>query len=180
MTLTTIPLPYGMRDIKLRPLSGTNNETAGTSVDLPNSRQMQFAETENFADLRGDDGTAATHGSGPTVNWQLEGGGVSFEAVKTMYGGTITESGTTPAQKKTLSKLGTDSRPYFQAEGQAISDSGGDFHILLYRCKATGDLAGTMQDGNFLLMGASGVALPQVSNSKTWDWVQNETAVANT
>lgn len=177
MTVLPTSLPYGMRDIKLRPLTG---EVAGTSIDLPNSRQMQFAETETFSDLRGDDGIAASHGSGPSVNWQLEGGGVSFEAVKAMYGGTITSSGTTPAQVKTLSKTGDDVRPYFQAEGQAISDSGGDFHILLYRCKATGDLSGTMQDGNFWLTGASGNAIPRDSDKKVWDWVQNETAVANT
>lgn len=177
--MSTLPtaLPYGMRDIKLRPLTG---EVAGTSVDLPNSRQMQFAETESFSDLRGDDGVAATHGSGPTVNWQLEGGGVSFEAVKTMYGGTITETGVSPNKVKTLAKGGNDARPYFQAEGQAISDSGGDFHILLYRCKATGDLAGTMQDANFMLTGASGNAIPRDSDKKLWDWVQNETAIDNT
>lgn len=177
MSVLPTSLPYGMRDIKLRPLTG---EVAGLSVDLPNARTMQFAESEDFSDLRGDDGVAATHGGGPTVNWSLEGGGVSFEAVVTMYGGTITTSGTTPAQKKTLSKTGSQTRPYFQAEGQAISDSGGDFHILLYRCKATGDLAGTLGDAAFWLTGASGKALPRLSDGKVWDWVQNETAVAST
>jgi hypothetical protein len=172
--MTTLPtaLPYGMRDIKLRPLTG---EVAGASIDLPNSRQMQFAETESFSDLRGDDGIAASHGSGPSVNWQLEGGGVSFEAVVAMYGGTIITTGVSPNKVKTLSKKSTDTRPYFQAEGQAISDSGGDFHLLLYRCKATGDLAGTMQDGNFWLTGASGNAIGRDSDKAVWDWVQNET-----
>lgn len=173
MSSLPVALPYGMRDIKLRALTG---EVAGTSVDLPVARQMQFAETESFSDLRGDDGIAASHGSGPSVNWQLEGGGVSFEAIKIMYGGTITETGTTPARQKTYSKLGTDVRPYFQAEGQAISDSGGDFHILLYRCKATGDLSGTAQDGNFWLTGASGNAIPRDSDDALYDFVQNEEA----
>lgn len=177
MSVLGTSLPYGMRDIKLRPLTG---EAPGASIDLPNSRQMQFAETESFSDLRGDDGVAATHGSGSTVNWQLEGGGVSFEAVAAMYGGTITSTGTTPAKKKVLSKKSTDQRPYFQAEGQAISDSGGDFHILLYRCKATGDLAGTLQDGNFWLTGASGTAIARDSDKKVWDWVENETEIAIT
>lgn len=175
MPLSTIPLPYGMRDIKVYSLTA---ETPGAAVDLPNARQMQFAETEDFSDLRGDDGIAATHGSGGSVNWQLEGGGVSFEAVKVMYGGTIATTGTTPAQVKTYGKKSTDARPYFQAIGQAISDSGGDMHLKLYRCKATGDLTGTMQDGEFWLTGASGTAIGRDSDDSVWDWIQHETETA--
>lgn len=170
--LSTIPLPYGLRDVKLRSLAG---EVAGTSIDLPNARTFSFSESEDFEELRGDDGVAATHGSGPTVDWDLEGGGVSFEAVKVMYGGTITETGTTPAIEKTYGKKKDDVRPYFQVEGQAISDSGGDFHILLYRCKATGELSGELGDGSFWLTGASGTALGRESDGQIWDWIQNET-----
>lgn len=169
------PQPYGLRDVKVRSLTG---ETAGASVDLPVARTLSFTETEDFADLRGDDGLAATHGSGATVTWSLEEGGVSFEAVKIMYGGTIIETGTTPNQVKTLRKLGTDQRPYFQFEGQAISDSGGDFHALIYRAKATDDLTGELTDSDFWLTGAGGRGLPRASDQRLWDWVQNETATA--
>lgn len=175
MAIGFIALPFGLRDVKLRPLTG---ETAGASVDLPNSRTFSFTESEAFEELRGDDGLVALHGSGPTVSWDLEGGGTSFEAIKTMFGGTIIETGTTPNQIKTLRKLGTDQRPYFQVEGQAISDSGGDFHIVVYRCKADGDLSGTMADGSFMLTGASGRGLPRASDSRAWDFVQNESATA--
>jgi hypothetical protein len=170
-----IPLPFGLRDVKLRPLVG---EVAGTSVDLPNARTFSFAEAESQVELRGDDGLVAIHGTGPSVNWELEGGGISFEAVATMYGGTITETGTTPAIVKTFSKKGKDSRPYFQVEGQAISDSGGDFHCKLYKCKAEGDLAGRMADGAFWLTGAKGRALPTLADDSLYDFIQNETAVA--
>src|SRR5688572_4504646 len=160
MALTTIPLPFGLRDVKVRPLTG---DTPGTSVDFPNSRTFSFSEAEEFETLRGDDGIVAIHGRGPQVNWQLEGGGYSFEAVKTMYGGTITEPATTPAQKKDFVKKGTDARPYFQVEGQSISDSGGDFHALIYRCRCSGDLSGEMGDGVFWLTGASGQGIPNTS-----------------
>lgn len=182
MALTTIPLPYGMRDIKLTAYT-TDAATvlAGTSVDLPSARTLSFVEAEDFNELRGDDKLQATHGSGPHVEWELEGGGVSFEAVKTMYGGTITETGVTPNQKKVLSKKVTDTRPYFKIEGQSISDSGGDFHLVIYRAKATDNLTGTLADGEFWLTGASGTGLPSLVTAdldKVWDWVQNETAVA--
>lgn len=175
MPLTTIPLPFGLRDVKVFPLVG---EVAGTGVDLPNSRTFSFSEAEDFEELRGDDGVAAVHGLGASVDWELEGGGISFEAVKVMYGGTITETGTTPAIKKTYQKKDTDARPYFQVEGQAISDSGGDFHALLYRCRATGELSGELADGSFWLTGSSGRAIAQLSDRIVYDLIQNETAAA--
>lgn len=177
MPLTTTPLPFGLRDVKIKPFAA-NTETPGTAVDLPNARTFSFSEAEDFEELRGDDGLVAVHGMGAAVDWSLEGGGVSFEAVKAMFGGTIVETGTTPNQKKTYSKIGTDERPYFQVEGQAISDSGGDFHVLIYKCRTTGELSGELADGSFWLTGASGRALPLNSSKKLYDFIQNETAVA--
>lgn len=178
MALTTIPLPFGLRDVKIKTMPSGSEVPAAVGVDLPNSRTLSFSEAEDFEELRGDDGLQAVHGKGAAVNWSLEGGGVSFEVVKAMYGGTIVETGTTPAQKKTFSKMGTDVRPYFQAEGQAISDSGGDFHVVLYKCRATGELSGELSDGSFWLTGASGRALPLTGTNKLYDFVQNETAAA--
>jgi len=183
MPLNTIPLPFGLRDVKLTPYTdATATVLAGSSVDLPNSRTLSFAESEEFEELRGDDRLVATHGAGPQVEWELEGGGVSLEAVQVMYGGTIGTTGTTPNQIKTLRKKVTDVRPYFKIEGQVISDSGGDLHAVIYRAKATDNLTGEFGDGQFFLTGASGTGLPCLIAGPTldavWDFVQNETAVA--
>lgn len=182
MPLTTIPLPYGLREIKITPFTDAGATTlAAQSIALPNSRTLSFTEAEDFEDLRGDDKTVATHGSGAHVEWELEAGGVSFEAVAAMYGGTVTSTGVAPAQVKTLSKKVSDVRPYFKIEGRAISDSGGDFHIVIYKCKATDNLEGELGDGQFFLTGASGTGLPSTvaaNLDKLWDFVQNETAVA--
>lgn len=177
MPLTTIPLPFGLRDVKVRQLTG---ETPGTSVDLPNGRTFSFSEAEDFEELRGDDGLVAVRGLGPSVDWELEGGGISLDAVAIMFGGTVTTTGTTPNQVKLYRKAGTDARPYFQVEGQAISDSGGDFHVVLYRCRSTGELSGELSDGSFWLTGASGRALPRASDARLYDMVQNETTTAIT
>lgn len=182
MALNTIPLPFGLRDVRLTNFT-TDAATAyaASGIDFPNARTLAFSEVEEFSDLRGDDRLVASHGSGPNVEWELEGGGYSFEAVRGMYGGAIVESGTTPNQIKTLTKLVTHQRPYFKAEGQSISDSGGDVHMIIYRCKATGDLEGTFGDGEFLLTGASGKgysSLVAADIDKVWAMVQNETAVA--
>jgi len=174
--LTVIPLPYGLRDVKIATLTG---DTPGTFVDLPNSQTFSFAENEDFTELRGDDKIAATHGSGPSVNWTLGAGGLSFEAYKILAGGAIVETGTTPNQLKTYSKLGADIRPYFQVKGQVISDSGGDVWCVVYKCKAEGEIGGEFADGAFFITGASGRGIPNLAD-KAYDFLQHETAVTIT
>jgi hypothetical protein len=176
-------IPFGLRDVKLSPRN--SDGTYGTSVDLPAARTMSFEESEDFEELTGDDKVVASRGKGPSVSWELEGGGISFAAYKVMAGGTITTTGTTPAIKMTYTKKVTDARPEFKAEGQAISDSGGDFHTVLYRCKASDSLKGSMEYGSFWLTGASGTAIAVPSTDltnadKIYDFVGNETAVAIT
>lgn len=182
MSLTTIPLPYGLRDVKVTNYTTAAATTlAASSVDFPYSRTLSFSEAEEFEELRGDDQVVTTRGRGASVNWELEGGGISYEAVKAMYGGTIVETGVTPSQIKTYKKNVADSRPFFKCEGQSISDSGGDVHSVLWRCRATGELSGEFGDGQFWLTGASGVALPSLivaSSGDLYHFVQNETAAA--
>lgn len=172
------PLPFGLRDVKLSP--ETTPGTYGAGVDLPVARTLSFTDSEEFEELQGDDETVASHGAGPTVEWELESGGLPFEAFKIMAGGTIVSSGVTPAEIKTYSKLTTDARPYFKAEGQAISDSGGDVHGILYRCKADGDLEGEFGQGAFFLTSASGHAYGHTGagDKKLYEFVQNEQAIA--
>lgn len=180
MPLTTHALPFGLRDVKLKPITAGN--VLGAAIDLPVARTFSFSESEDFEELQGDDITAGSHGKGPQVEWSLESGGLPFEAFRCMAGGTITESGVTPSQKKVFSKLATDSRPYFQPEGQAISDSGGDVHGIVYRCKADGSLEGEFGNGAFFLLSADGKGygdtVGTTPTNKLYDFVQNETAIA--
>ena len=172
--LTETPLPYGLRDVKLTP---NTNGTLGTAVDLPNAQTLSFEETEDFETLRGDDRDVATRGKGPAVNWSLESGGVSLEALAALTGGTVASTGTTPAQVKTFTKKSTDARPTFQVEGQSMSESGGDFHAVLPRCKVTGSITGDMADGAFWISKADGTAIGNYSTDDLFKFVQNETAV---
>lgn len=182
MALTTTPLPYGLRDVKITPYTDAAGTTlAASSIDLPNARTFHFTDSEDFEELRGDDRVVASHGKGAAVDWSLEAGGLPFEAFQAMAGGTITSSGATPNQKKVYAKKVTDQRPYFQVEGQAISDSGGDVHCLLPRCKATGDLEGEFNDGEFFLTSAEGNAYASLAAGNTdviYQFTQNETAAA--
>lgn len=182
MALNTIPLPYGLRDVKLTPYTDATATTlAGSSLDLPNSQTFSFTESEDFETLRGDDRDIASHGKGASVDWELAAGGISMEAYAAMAGGTVTTTGVTPNQVKRYRKLITDSRPYFKVEGQSISDSGGDFHTIVYRCKVTGDITGSQEDGKFWITGTKGkgyASLIPASLDAVYDFIQNETTSA--
>jgi hypothetical protein len=180
MTLPA-PLPFGLRDVKVYTLTAAG--VKGTAVDLPNSRVFSFDESEDFEELRGDDKVVTTRGLGPSVDWSLEAGGISLEALVVMNGGTLTVTGTTPNIKKTYAKKATDQKPEFFVEGQALSENGGDFHCVLYRCKATEGISGELSDGSFFVTEASGTALPSRATGTLdalYDFVHNETAVTIT
>lgn len=176
MTIPALSLPFGLRDVRLTPyLPGSGELDTANAVDLPAARVFSFKETEDYESLEGDDTTVASHGKGPTVEWELESGGISFAAWRVLAGGTVSSSGVSPASKRKFSKKNTDSRPYFQVEGQSISDSGGDFHGIVYRCKADGDLEAGMENGSFTLTKASGTGFGDLGTGDLYDFIQNET-----
>lgn len=168
-------LPFGLRDVKLYAVDATGVRT-GTAVDLPVSQTFSFKETVSSEQLAGDDIIQGSHEYNPIVEWELDAGGYSYEAYAVIAGGTVTSTGTTDTEVKTYSKLNTDFRPYFEVEGQAISDSGGDMHAIVYRCKADGDLEGSFQNGTFAAVKAAGKAYGRLSDNKLYDFVQNATA----
>lgn len=177
-------IPYGIRDIKLTAYTDAAATTlAGTSTDLPYARTLSWTESEDFEELRGDDTIITVKGKGAEVEWELEAGGISFDALKVMDGGTVATTGTTPAQKLTYQKKTTDAKPFFKIEGQVISDSGGDVHLVMDRCRVTGDFEGEFTDGEFFLTALSGTALGSAISTRLgiiYEFIQNETAVAIT
>lgn len=172
--------PFGLRQVKLTPFTDQSTETLGTGVVLPAARTLSFTEAEDYEELRGNDKKIASRGLGPSVDWDLEQGGVPLDAIKIVAGGTVTDSGTTPNQIRKFTKKATDSRPYFRAEGRSVSDSGGDVHVVLYRCRATGDIEWEFSDGSWVLTSCSGEAFPSQATATVdalYDIVQNETDV---
>lgn len=180
MPIASYALPFGLRQVKLTPINDAGTLVTASAVFLPASRTLSFSETEDFETLEGNDITVASHGAGPKVEWDLEGGGISLEVWKVLSGGTIVTTGTSPASKKVFTKKTSDSRPYFQVEGRAISDNGGDFGAVLYRCKADGDLEIELSNGSFLLTAASGTGFGDLATEKLYDFSHNETAAALT
>lgn len=174
MALSDTALPYGLREVELIPIDEAG--VAGTPVRLPNSQTFSFEEAEEFSELRGDDKLVAVRGNGAAVNWSLEAGGISLAAWKVLTGGTVDETGTSPAAVRTFQKKGADTRPYFKVRGRAISDSGGDIIGRLPKCRTTGNLAGEFADGEFFVTSCDGQALPDETDDLLYEFIHNETA----
>lgn len=179
MALPTSALPYGMRDIKLTPITANlpAGVTYGTFVDLPASRTLSWSQDEDYEQLRGDDTVVAERGNGPLISWELEGGGISLDAKAVMDGSINTSSGVSPNVVKSNALKGTTAKPYFRIDGQAINDNGGDTKVILYRCKATGGVEGEFSEGSFTLTNASGNGYPN-ADDKLMDIVHYETSAA--
>lgn len=151
--------PYGLRNVVLFPITNLTStpETYGAAVPLPASRTLSYEDAEDFSELRGNDTVVAERGNGASIEWDLEGGGISLEAYAILAGGEVVEGGVTPSRTKTYSK-GRHSRPYFKVEGQAIADNLGDVHIVLPKCRCTGNVGGEFADGGWFLTSGSGRA----------------------
>ena len=173
-------LPYGIRDVKLTPYSDAQGTVLDAeSIDLPNIQTLSFSESEEFAELRGDDRLITTRGQGAQVDWSLEAGGISIKAWAIISGGSVIESGLTPNRKIILRKKATDTRPFFRIDGRIVSDSGGDVHVRIYRARANDTIEGDFTDGEFFVTSASGVGLPLLddTNDLLYDIIRNETPV---
>lgn len=170
-------LPYGIRDVKLTPyLDAAGTQLGSQSFDLPNMQTFSFSENEEFQELRGDDRIVTTRGKGSQVEWSLEAGGISPKCWSIFSGGEVIESGLIGSRSITMRKRGSDSRPYFRVDGQAISDSGGDVRAIVYRCRCNAAINGDFTDGEFFVTNAAGLGLPLLddTNDLLYDLIQNE------
>jgi hypothetical protein len=178
MALAITRLPYGLRDIKVATLD--NAGVKGTLVDLPNAQTLEFTEETASQVLRGDDQVAAQRVTIDSVSWTMESGGISFEAYTVIAGGTVSSTGTTPSVVKKWRRMGTDAYPDFFLEGQALSESAGDNHIVFHRAKAT-QISGNFADQEFWISHAEGNAIATLTAANVgavWDMVANETVAA--
>ena len=176
MALNDPVLPFGLRDVKVYPIS-TSDGSIGSGIDLPAARVFKFSEAEDFETLRGDDAIISIRGKGPRCEWDLEAGGISFAAYQVMAGGTVSTSGTTPNQVKKIAKGDLDVRPYFAVRGMSLSDSGGNFHGLVFKARATKSLDGEQSDGTFWITKASGEGIGDATHN-LYEFRQFETTTA--
>ncbi len=168
MALTGTTRPFGLRQITVVPLP------SGTAVALPAAMTLSFKEALTSGELRGNDATVSVVAITDKVEWELEAGGISLEAIKVMTGRTIALTGTTPNQVNTVLARAGDTYPWFKIYGKSVGDGADDVHVLIYKAKLTDGLEGEFADGEFYIQKCSGIAVD--NGTKLYELVQNETA----
>ncbi|MHB0976900.1 MAG: major tail protein [Candidatus Aquicultorales bacterium] len=167
-------LPFGLREVKIAPIDAAGG--VGAFVSLPRAQTLSYTDSADFEKLRGDDTIIAVAEKEQSTDFELEAGGISLEAYAVLTGLTAVEAGVTPNRTKTIERTTSVRRPYFQAKGRAISESGGDIEVVLFKCKAS-EIEGELKDGEFFMTSCSGECIGD-GTGKVWSLKQKETAAA--
>lgn len=173
-------LPFGCRDCKVGPYTGSTPPAAAANVDLPRIRTVEVNVTRDSTDLEGDDVKIATHTFAKGLEGSIEAGGINLSALVVLEGGEITTSGTQPARISTYKVEGDQAEGYFKLEAQMYGDDGGDLHFIGWKMKATGGPNYSFTQGEFALTACdlSGIFDESTTPSRLYSLVQNETITA--
>lgn len=148
----------------------------GSAVDVAGMQNIDLKPNYVQKQLMQDEEIDGVYQKLKAITWAFANAKVSLDALNILEGGTIT-SETTPTVKHTFT-VSQDSEPkYFKLEGKIdySTDAIGDFHLVLYKCKAL-DIQVAYRAQNYAIVSAAGIAIPTVNNSKIRDYVMNETA----
>lgn len=162
---------YGLRQIKL-----TSYDDTPVEVMLPAARTLSFSESFTEAELEGDDKVVAAVAFPKSVEWEMEAGGITLEALAVMTGETVTLTGTTPDQVETMKRNAGTASPYFKIEGRSIGDSGDDILVTIPKAKLS-SFDGNLEFETFTLSSCSGKAIDDGTNG-LYSVAKRETAAA--
>ncbi|MFE0329073.1 phage tail protein [Streptomyces sp. NPDC058960] len=186
MPLQRFTRVYGIQDAKIAPLTAdpaSGTPTYGALIDVPGIKSFEVSGDIEVKTLRGDNGKLATNATISNIQVQVTHAKVSLDVLAAIVGGTVTDSGTTPAQKTAwdLTK-DTATFPPFKLEGVTPANGvdliGGDYHTVLHKLTLSSfpDLGFAEED--FRIASFTADADPLLSNGKWISAVINETAVA--
>lgn len=158
--------------------------TYATLIDVPGIKEITFSPEINNVELRGDNKRLESDSIlvGGTIS--VSHAKMSLDALAVMMGGTVTDSGTTPNQKATFTRLSTDAFSYFKIEGKTptggIDQPAGDGHLLFHKCKVTdGEFTGFAEE-DYRTVSFDAMCVWLIATDKLFDIILNETAVAIT
>lgn len=162
--------PYAIDQIVLTNAAGT------VQVTLPAQQKLKFSIITKSAELENAYGELQALASRAVgVEWELEHGGISLEAVALITGGTVVTAGTTPNETKTLGGAIGTNYPYFKIYGKSLGDGTDDIHVKLNKCKLMEAIEGEFGNGEFFVTSCKGKAMQDASGD-AFEIVQNETA----
>ena len=161
--------PFGLQEIVVTNIGGT------VQAALPAANRLMVKERYQTGEAEGDDALQAIASTLLAVDWEMEVKGISLEAKAIITGRTLTTTGTTPTEVKTMTASGGTRLPYFKIYGKSLGDGIDDIHMLLFKCKCTEGAEETLQYGEFAGPTYKGIAVDDGVNG-VFDVVLNETA----
>lgn len=170
-------LPFGCRDCKIAPYSGSTPPLTAANVDVPRIRTVDLNVTRDSTDLEGDDVKIATHTFAKGLDGSIEAGGVNLAVLAILEGGTASVTGMTPNRIGTYIVQGTDVEGYFKLEAQMYADDGGDMHFIGWKLKASNGPNFSFTQGEFAVTACdlSGIFDESTTPSRLYTIKQNET-----
>jgi len=163
------------------PVGGPATYSAG--FKLPGAQSMTWEPDTLSKELFGDNAIIALAGKMRAVVSKVACAKSDLDVLSTLFGGTVTDVGVTPAQTATYSVKNTDFGKYFKLEAQILgvevptSSGGGDVHQVCWKCKIV-DASESVTAENFAPTTFTIKAIQLTANGKIYDRVFNETAVA--
>ncbi|GGQ48812.1 phage tail protein [Streptomyces asoensis] len=186
MPLQRFTRVYGIKDAKIAPLTAdpaSGTPTYGALIDVPGIKTFEISGDVEVKKLRGDNTQLATNAAISNIQVAVSHAKMSLDVLAAIIGGTVTDSGTTPAQKTSWDLTDTTATlPPFKLEGvtppNGIDIIGGDVHVVLHKLtlSAFPDLGFAEED--YRIASFTADADPLLSNGKWISTVINETAVA--
>ncbi len=177
MPLEKESVVLGINDTKIFPITVDDSTTLtyGAAVDVPGITSLKVDPKFIEKQLKGDEVVKDTYSKLEQIEWAIEHGVISLDALAIMIGGTVTTGGETPNQTQTYSLTGADLPQYFKLEGKVDYTDVGDVHLVLYKCKCT-SFSYTLKGEDYATISASGKAIATAKDGKVKDIVFNETA----
>lgn len=157
--------------------------TYGTKIDIPGIQMVALDPNLLVKELFGDNAIIALATKARSFGFKCGSAKLSLDLVASLMGGTVTDTGITPAMKATYTVLNSDSAKYGKLEYRVLgvelpgTAGGGDLHFVGLKCKLSGlSMAAQMED--FAPVSFDVTAIQRSSDGKMIEIVANEVAVA--
>ncbi|WP_069743035.1 phage tail protein [Streptomyces sp. EN23] len=186
MPLQRFTRVYGIKDAKIAPLTSdpaSGSPTYGDLIDVPGIKTYEISGDIEVKKLRGDNQQLATNAAISNVQVSVTHAKMSLDVLAAIVGGTVTDSGTTPAQTTSWGLTGANATlPPFKLEGvtppNGVDIIGGDVHVVLHKLTLSAFPELGFAEEDYRIASFTADADPLLSNDKWIDIVINETAVA--
>lgn len=113
--------------------------TYSSSVSCPGIREIKLVAKIKSETNYGDMQILSAFGVVEGMDLSFQNAELGMDALAVMFGGTVTDAGTTPNQTATYTQLGNTDLAYFKFEGRctAVDSPGADVHLVVWKAIVT-------------------------------------------